>query len=260
MSTVSNAEEAVDSLYFVNREDLSHKEAAKLLNETLAYVNTRLKEEGKDYQVMYYGQPHLGTGPEEKPAKINPMYPLDLALVYAGGHIEPIDIIDVVKFEGYDPNIGRLTTGFMAIDSFANDITAKITQHLESKSNPHILISPVSGTKYNVEKLVGHKLEIDPLNYILLDGYRLVYYLDDEKTKPKALSASSLRSSGVMDVGPREFAERLYIYDKSDPAPRFYFDLSKLVQIAKDQFPVAQQGDVADSASYYIQSREPGKI
>ncbi|WP_420421577.1 hypothetical protein [Simkania sp.] len=242
---------------FVNREDLSHEEAAKLLNDALAKVNENLKQGGKTYAVIYNGQPHLGTKREEHPEKIDPTLPLDLALLHEGGKVEPIDIVDVVKFEGYDPKIGRLTTGFMAIEAFAEVITAKIDKHLESKQNPDVLISPLSGTKYNVEKLIGHTLAIDPLNYILLDGHRVVYYLEEE---PNALSASSLRSSGVMQVEPHEVSDKLYLYESGDLAPRFYFDLSKLVQIAKEHFPAEQQKDVADVDGYYVLRRDAGKV
>jgi len=249
-----------DETQYVNRAELSHEEAAKLLNDTLMHVNANLEREGKSFRVLYYGQPHLGTKAVEHPTSIDPMYPLDLALAYEGGSVEPIDIIDVVNFDGYDAKIGRQTTGFMAIETFAKVILTKIEQHLACKENPHVLISPVSGTKYSVEKLTGHTFAIDPQNYIFLDGYRVVYFLDEKETKPKALAASSLRSSGIMQVGTHEFADRLYVYESGDPAPRFYFDLSKIIEFAKELFPANQQKDLGSKDSYYVLRRDPGKI
>lgn len=261
MSSVAGPVESTsEETPYVNREDLSHEKAAALLNDTLAQVNEQFSRDEKGYQVVYHGQPHLGTKGEKQPKTIDPTLPLDLALDY-GETLEPIDIIDLVSFVGYDSSKGRLTTGFMAIRELARVIEVKVEEHLACKDNPHVLISPVSGTKYNVEKLSGHTLAIDPQNYIFLDGYRVVYFLDDEEeTKPEVLSASSLRSSGVMQIGTHEFADRLYLYEGGDPAPRFCFDLSKVIQVAKEHFPADQQKDVGIKDNYYVLRRDPGKI
>lgn len=259
MSAISGPPETTgEELQYIDRASLSHEEAATLLNDALKQLNEQFVHDSRGFQVVYYGQPHLGTIGGESPKTIDPTLPVDLALDN-GTTLEPIDIIDVVKFVGYDPSKGRLTTGFMATNDLAQAIQAKIEQHLASKENARVLISPVSGTKYNVEQLTGHTLAIDPQNYLCLDGYRIAYFIDDKNEKPKALSASSLRSSGVMQVGP-EFNSRVYTYESTDLAPQFYFDLSKLVSLAKEHFPNAQQADLGNKDDYYVLRRDPGKI
>lgn len=37
---------------YVNRAELSHEEAAKLLNDTLMHVNSNLEREGKSFRVL----------------------------------------------------------------------------------------------------------------------------------------------------------------------------------------------------------------
>ena len=260
MSAVSvPAEPANDEVQYIDRTQLDPKEAATLLNDALAQVNERFAQEERGYQIVYNGQPHLGTKGENAPTQIDPTFPVDLAIDH-GENLEPIDMIDLVECVGYDSSHGRLTTGFMGTHALAQAIIGKVDNHKDCKEDQHILISPVSGTKYNVEQLIGHTLAIDPLNYLRLDGRLIAYYLDDMETEPKVLSASSLRTSGVMQLGPHEFNERLYLYEIGDPAPRFYFDLSKLIALAKDQFPNDQQADVADTDQYYIMRRDPGKI
>ena len=261
MSAVSGPSEPTnEDVQLVDRAQLSHEEAATLLNDALAMVNEQLQHTERGFQVIYNGQPHLKTKAENAPQKIDPSFPIDLALLHNGNTLEPIDIIDLVDFVGYDSSMGRQTTGFMSTQRLAQAIEAKIEEHLESKKSNHILISPVSGTKYNVEKLIGHTLAIDPLNYLRLDGHMIAYYLDEEDTQPKALTASSLRSSGIMHVGPHEFNERLYLYESNDPAPRFYFDLSKIVSLAKERFPNDQQIALETENGFYMMRRDPEKI
>jgi len=245
----------------VDRTTLSHTDAAKLLNAALEAANQVFLDRKEAFQVVYNGQPHCHTKGETTPEKINPEAPIDLALLYNDGTVEPIDIVDIVEFTKYRSDYGRLTSGFKSVDDFSQEIVLKVERHLASIKNPYILISQM-GSKYNIEPLTKNTLSIDPHDYIRVNGMRVAYFLDKEaEMQPKVLLASGLRGSGILQLDERSDVNRIYIYEPDDPAPRFYVDLSKVIQVTIDSFPAEQQIEAKlYDDQYLLLGREPGKI
>ena len=135
-----------EEIEIVDRTQLDHREAATLLVKALEHANHVLSKEGKAFEVIYHGQPHLQKAIESIPATLDPNYPVDLALLHENKRIEPIDIVDLVTFIGYQSDSGRLTSGFKTLDSFVYEITQKVHHHLAATQLPHYLIS-AAGSK-----------------------------------------------------------------------------------------------------------------
>lgn len=87
---------------------LSPVEAGHIITDALNIVN---KEENA-IEVVYIGQPIGALEQTDGNLKIALQEPLDLAIKYADGTLEPFDFINVVPWVGYDAQTGRITDGF----------------------------------------------------------------------------------------------------------------------------------------------------
>lgn len=213
---------------------LSPVEAGHVITDALDIVN---KEENA-IEVVYIGQPIGALEQTDSNLMIAPKEPLDLAIKYGDGTLEPFDFINVVPWVGYDAQTGRITTGFKDPQELAQEILTKLEQHLNAKENPDILISS-SGSKYNIQNLQENTLTIDDEGFLRVNDKRLWIPRKDEP-----LLASSLRSATVIHV--EEKGGKILFIDKKDPAPLFYIELNQTFHSSGETF--------------LLFMREPGKI
>jgi len=243
-----------NSSLYVDISTLDLRDAGNLLNEALRMVNEKLD----NYTIEYNGQPMGALKDDGQGLRIAPKEPIDLAIVYGNGTKESLDFVNVVSWTGYDPSIGRLTTGFKTPEILAKEIIEKLEEHLTAKSNPHILIS-VEGSKYNVEHLKINKVTIDRYGYLRINDIRLW------SLKGGPLKASALRSSKVMNLSETHKVNSIYILEKGEVAPHFYIDLSQIVQHTLNDHPVDKKVDAQSylnekGGKYYQFLREPGTV
>lgn len=228
--------------------DLCPIKAGQVMTDALKIVNSQLK----DYQIVYTKQPCGGLRQTDNHLRIAPSEPLDLAIEYPDHLREGIDFINVVHWVSYDSNQGRLTSGFKTPESLAEEILAKLEQHLEAKKNPHILISS-EGSKYDTKLLTENKVSIDEQGYLRVNNLRLW----SQKRGP--LLAASFRGCEVIVM--KELKGRIELSDESDPAPTFYIDLHQRFRPENGVIPDDKKSDAMSyQGDYLLLLREPGKI
>lgn len=243
---------------FIDPQTIDPEKAEACLTDALAVASKNLRQEGHLFNVVFNSQPTEKSG-----APFNPMAPIDLKLNYDDGCEVKIDMVNVVGFPAYDPQVGRLTDGLKSVEAFATEIMNKVEEHLATEKDSGILISK-AGSKYSTAKLTVSTLSIDPQDYLRVNGYRIRAHGKDDWI----LSASSLRGHHVMVF--KEEDECLYLEDEGDPAPHFYILLSDFVSFATPEaisrLPEKNQADAedyltSDKKGIYLRlSREPGKI
>ena len=256
MTSISAAEAGGSEI--IDPQTIDVNEAKERLDSVLDLATAMLQKKGHRFQVAFNGQPTVAHN-----SSFNPMAPIDLKLVYDDGREDEIDMVNIVTFPGYDPTIGRLTSGLKDACDLAAEIVTKVEEHLTAIEDPDILISKAR-SKYSTEKLTTCILSIDPQDYLRVNGYRIRAHGDDDWI----LSASSLRSHNILVF--REETTRLYLEDEKDPAPHFYIMLNDFVTFATEEeiakLPDKNRADAldylaSDKEGVYLKlSREVGKI
>ena len=239
-------------------DQISHREAARLVSMTLSIVHERLQADSSPFRVVYCGQPHLQKEEvfEKVPEDLNPMQPIALALAGPQDSLEPIDILDVLEFTGYEKGIGRTTSGLKTAESLSVEILKKIEVHIAAKKDPKVLISS-KGVKYDTRELgEKYRLFIGPeFDGLSLNGHRIVYF--NKQKEPSVISASRLRGEGLLKIKEGLGPHCIYIEDPM--APQFYIDTSQTVRIHPDELPENQREEAKHySGNYLVLQREQG--
>lgn len=83
--------------------------------------------------------------------------------IRSSGHTRAIDVINSFAIDGSYKTKGQL----------AEEITQKISMHLLAETTENILIT-ASGCKFDLRKLTEHRVEVDSLGYLRVNGLRIV--------------------------------------------------------------------------------------
>lgn len=207
---------------------------------------------------MYSGQFREEEVVQTLPSEISPMEPVFLAL-YNTKTLEvlPIDIVDVVKFTGHDPQIGRTTSGLKSVKSFKQEVLSKIKDHLDAITDPNILISK-KGVKYDISSLNRHKISIDSEDYLTFNNLRIVYFRKN-KTLPLVIDASKIRGDTRAVFKENKKNNTIFIVDPT--GPQFFLVPSETAEVRPERLPEPQRKSAKNySKEYQVLRRESGKV